>query len=185
MAIDWPQKSEIQKKMDDTSGRRLIVQSALLIRMCPTRELLKYCKEYVILGLGVGVRCLYALAILVIACCMDAVSSHGRGDALAKNSLTWILGEAAMPPPILQTVQARKPGGKPEGKDKKQSAQISKGQKAEPGNLWVMRSRQMPQGAVKRLKNNKSPGVCIILPEKLNRGGDNVHLAMRQLILSI
>ena len=39
--------------------------------------------------------------------------------------------------------------------------------------------------AIKRLKNNKSPGVCNILPEMLKYGGEDVHLAMHRLILGI
>ena len=39
--------------------------------------------------------------------------------------------------------------------------------------------------AIKRLKNNKSPGVCNILPEMLKYGRDSVHLALYRVILGI
>ena len=39
--------------------------------------------------------------------------------------------------------------------------------------------------AIKRLKNNKSPGVCNILPEMLKYGGDSVHSALYRVILGI
>ena len=39
--------------------------------------------------------------------------------------------------------------------------------------------------AIKRLKNNKSPGVCHILPEMLKYGGGSVHLALHKVILGI
>ena len=32
--------------------------------------------------------------------------------------------------------------------------------------------------AIKRLKNNKAPGVCNILPEMLKYGGDSVHAVL-------
>ena len=39
--------------------------------------------------------------------------------------------------------------------------------------------------AIKCLKNNKSPGVCHILPEMLKYGGDSVHLALHRVVLGI
>ena len=39
--------------------------------------------------------------------------------------------------------------------------------------------------AIKRLKNNKAPGICNILQEMLKYGGDNDHMAMHRLILGI
>ena len=39
--------------------------------------------------------------------------------------------------------------------------------------------------AIKRLKNNKFPGVCNILPEMLKYGGDSVHAALYRVILGI
>ena len=39
--------------------------------------------------------------------------------------------------------------------------------------------------AIKRLKNNKCPGVCSILPEMLQYGGDSVHCALYRVILGI
>ncbi len=39
--------------------------------------------------------------------------------------------------------------------------------------------------AIKRLKNNKSPGVFNILPEMLKYGGDSVHSALYRVILGI
>ncbi len=39
--------------------------------------------------------------------------------------------------------------------------------------------------AIKRLKNNKIPGLCNILPEMLKYGGDSVHAALYRVILGI
>jgi len=39
--------------------------------------------------------------------------------------------------------------------------------------------------AIKHLKNNKSPGICNILPEILKYGGDSVHSALYRVILGI
>ncbi len=39
--------------------------------------------------------------------------------------------------------------------------------------------------AIKRLKNNKAPGVCNILPEMLKYGSDSVHAALYRVILGI
>ena len=39
--------------------------------------------------------------------------------------------------------------------------------------------------AIRQLKNNKSPGVCITLAEMLKEGGDDVHLALHRLFLGI
>lgn len=39
--------------------------------------------------------------------------------------------------------------------------------------------------AIKRLKSNKAPGVCNILPEMLKYGGDAVHAALYRVILGI
>ena len=39
--------------------------------------------------------------------------------------------------------------------------------------------------AIKRLKYNRSPGVCNILPEMLKYGGDSVHSALYRVIFGV